>query len=343
MSLNNEDVTVEVVDSAQDFVAGYHIVSETLGRQVNDTVWQASNPGWDTPEGQAAGVQRMATIPDPNSHDPGRRIIIGFALWIQSATLPEYGIVHSGELRDAMDLDALLPGNKSEQEFLCQMYHCKVRPRLEFLKAKAASSTEPPVILVLGTCATYPSYQRRGIGTKLTQWGLDEARRRGISDVTVEGSRMGRRLYERLGFRPQGQSILYEVDDKFSNREKPSNVFMIYSSETSLSCRVDPLLSALCGEAEMRVFSSTEGLLRERGVYNAPINFPHLGGSLVELADYSASQRPRNLIEVWNDGRDFEKLLTFKAVIIFGLVSVVMSVMQVAIGILQVVVAYMTR
>ncbi|KAI1271202.1 hypothetical protein F5Y07DRAFT_26379 [Xylaria sp. FL0933] len=180
-------------------------------------------------------VFSKATIPDPNSYDPGRRIIVGFALWIQSATLPEYGIVHSSELRDAMDLDALLPGNKSEQEFLCQMYRCQARPRLEFLKAKTASSTEPPVILVLCTCATHPSYQRRGIGTKLTQWGLDEARRQGISDVTVEGSRMGRRLYERLGFRPQGQSILYEVDDKFSNREKPSNVFMIYSSETSLS------------------------------------------------------------------------------------------------------------
>ncbi|KAI0813464.1 hypothetical protein GGR55DRAFT_579852 [Xylaria sp. FL0064] len=134
-----------------------------------------------------------------------------------------------------MDLDALLPGNKSEQAFLCQMYRCQVRPRLEFPKAKTASSTEPPVILVLGTCATHPSYPRRGVGTKLTQWGLDEARRRGISDVTVESARMGRRLYERLGFRPQEQYIFYEVDEKFSNREKPSSVFMIYSNETSLS------------------------------------------------------------------------------------------------------------
>ncbi|KAI0426342.1 hypothetical protein F5Y09DRAFT_334238 [Xylaria sp. FL1042] len=107
--------------------------------------------------------------------------------------------------------------------------------------------------------------------------------------------------------------------------------------------RIDPLLDALCSEVEMKEFSGTRGLLRERGVYNTNINFPHLGGQLVELADYSTSQRPRNLIEVWNDGRDPEKLLTFKAVIIFGLASICLTVLQVFIGIVQVIVAYVTR
>ncbi|GAP92892.1 putative acyl- N-acyltransferase [Rosellinia necatrix] len=273
------EIEVEVAHSPEDFVAGYRIVSEALGRQVGDPVWQASNPGWDTAEGQAAGARRMlhrsrtatadrdgnpnavflkASVPDPDAAParggpgpgPGcdrRRVIVGFALWIQSSTRPEHGTVHSGELRDAVDLEALLPGDGRAQAFLCQMYRCQVRPRLEFLRAKeeeaaAAATAEggagpsppsPPVILVLGTCATHPSYQRRGVGTKLTRWGLDEARRRGVSDVTVEASAMGRRLYERLGFRPQGRDIVYETDEEFAGRGKPSNVFMVYSRNSS--------------------------------------------------------------------------------------------------------------
>lgn len=104
---------------------------------------------------------------------------------------------------------------------------------------------------------------------------------------------------------------------------------------------IDSLLCSLCGDGGMKRFESLKPLLRERGVYNVHINFPRLGERLLELADYSASQRPRNLLEVWKDQREPEKLLTFKAVIIFGATAIVLGVLQIIIGILQIVVKVM--
>lgn len=102
---------------------------------------------------------------------------------------------------------------------------------------------------------------------------------------------------------------------------------------------VDPLLDSLCGEQDMEHFGSVKELLRERGVYNADVNFPHLRAKLMELADYSSSQRPRSLVEVWNDERDPERLFTFKALIIVGAVSIALSVVQIFVGVAQVALA----
>lgn len=103
---------------------------------------------------------------------------------------------------------------------------------------------------------------------------------------------------------------------------------------------LDPLLSALCGEKEVGHFGGIGELLRERGVYNAQINFPHLGARLMELQDYSSSQRPRNIKEVWNDTRDPERLLTFRAVLIIGGISLGLSILQLVVGIAQLAVSF---
>ncbi|KAI1410376.1 hypothetical protein F5Y13DRAFT_167653 [Hypoxylon sp. FL1857] len=99
---------------------------------------------------------------------------------------------------------------------------------------------------------------------------------------------------------------------------------------------LDPLLDALCGQEYVNGFDGTEDLLRERGVYDAHINFPHLGARLMDLADYISTQKPRNLLEVWKDQRDPEKLLTFKAVIIIGGLTIALGVLQVFVGIAQI-------
>lgn len=102
---------------------------------------------------------------------------------------------------------------------------------------------------------------------------------------------------------------------------------------------LDPLLNALCGSKELDGFGDTKELLRERGVYNALTNFPHLGARLMELEDYSTIQRPRNMTEIWNDERDPERLLTFKALVIVGGISIFLSLLQVFLAIAQVVLA----
>ncbi|KAK1827037.1 putative N-acetyltransferase ycf52-like protein [Podospora conica] len=61
----------------------------------------------------------------------------------------------------------------------------------------------------------HPSYQRRGAGRALTEWGIDEARRRRLN-TTVFASPMGFELYRKLGFREIGRfKVQLEGEDVF--------------------------------------------------------------------------------------------------------------------------------
>ncbi|KAI0863136.1 acyl-CoA N-acyltransferase [Xylaria cubensis] len=240
---DKDAVLVEVINNEDDFTEGYQCISEAFGRQIHDGIWTAFNPGWETPEGQAAGANRMvqrwrsvttdnkgnpntvflkATLPDDGGR---RRIIVGFAIWVQASAVEGHGYIASDDAK--MDLEPLYPGNETEQRFLRQMLGSLTKRRVEYVRAKATA--DPPAIMALDLCVTHPAFQRRGIASKLVQWGLDEARRRGIPDATTEASSMGRHAYAKLGFKPQGSDIVYELDDEFSGRDKPPNLFMVYS------------------------------------------------------------------------------------------------------------------
>ncbi|KAF4458058.1 hypothetical protein F53441_133 [Fusarium austroafricanum] len=123
----------------------------------------------------------------------------------------------------------------------------------------------------------------------------------------------------------------------FGQHRSSRKLFLKHEQERAkYNGSIDPLLCALCGTKDMGNFTETMTLLRERGVYNADINFPHLGARLAELADYSASQRPRDLVEVWNDERDPERLFAFRSLIIVGVVSISLSFVQIIVGLAQV-------
>ncbi|KAI0442579.1 acyl-CoA N-acyltransferase [Xylaria telfairii] len=228
---------VEVMDSVEDFAEAYRCISEAFGRQTHDGIWTAFNPGWETAAGQAAGAERMVqrwrAVTADNRGNPNTVFlkatlagaVVGVAVWVQASAVEGHGNIAADDAK--MDFDALYPGNETEQRFLRQMLRSLIKRRVEFVQTKAAA--DPPAIMALDLCATHPAFQRRGVASKLVQWGLDEARRRGIPDVTTEASSMGRHAYAKLGFVPQGSDIVYEVDDEFSGRDKPPNVFMLYS------------------------------------------------------------------------------------------------------------------
>lgn len=48
--------------------------------------------------------------------------------------------------------------------------------------------------------AVDPAYQRRGIGTKLMEWGMKRSREEGVP-ITLTATQAGRRLYQKLGFK----------------------------------------------------------------------------------------------------------------------------------------------
>ena len=49
---------------------------------------------------------------------------------------------------------------------------------------------------------THPDYRKQGMGRKMMQTLIDEARSRGIEKLTLEASHAGRKLYASCGFTP---------------------------------------------------------------------------------------------------------------------------------------------
>lgn len=68
----------------------------------------------------------------------------------------------------------------------------------------------------------HPAYQRRGAGSALTKWGIDQAARHGL-DTTVFASPMGLELYKKLGFEEVGR-FRVQVDGDEEYLEIPALV-----------------------------------------------------------------------------------------------------------------------
>ncbi|OJJ06073.1 hypothetical protein ASPVEDRAFT_75259 [Aspergillus versicolor CBS 583.65] len=238
-------VKVTPVTSATDLARFFDVTASALGAQARDGFWMAMNPAWDTPAGRAAGTERLeqrfssssrsrdrngdattiflkATVDDPAN--PGEEVIAGAAVWVQVSMLDGYGEKPVADLADAMDLDELYPGDESQQAFLRQVDASLHRRRGEVVKEIAGSAS--PAVFALDLCVVDPVFQRRGVASRLVEWGLEEARRRGGLEAVLEASSMGRHVYARHGFAQEGGEFVYAVDERFRGRDLPSNVFM---------------------------------------------------------------------------------------------------------------------
>ncbi|KAL4791615.1 hypothetical protein BDV19DRAFT_401141 [Aspergillus venezuelensis] len=234
-------VRVSPITDPSDLARFFDITASAFGSQVQDGFWMTMNPGWDTDEGRKAGVARFterlaSTTTDRNGkpntiflkatvdNNDGKEVIAGAAIWVQASMLDGYGDKPATDLGKAMDLNALYPGDLAEQRYVRQVDRSLHKRRVEVIQE--AASTSSPAVMVLDLCAVDPAFQRRGIANALVQWGLDEAGKRGGLEAVLEGSSMGRLVYGRMGFSQDGGEIVYEVDEDFRGRSRPSNVFM---------------------------------------------------------------------------------------------------------------------
>ncbi|KAI1407034.1 hypothetical protein F5Y13DRAFT_175809 [Hypoxylon sp. FL1857] len=241
--LMDGELRIEVIDRPEDIEAGFDCAANAFGNQAHDTIWMGFYPEWNKtgPEGRTRAAGRLikqfhnvtydsdgnantvflkATLPDSQ----GQRIVVGMAIWLQLSMVEGRGNRPSDDLRSSLDLEMLYPNNEAEQRYICQLYRSLVKRRVEVTREKETS--QPPAIFHLGSCSVDPTHQRKGIATKLVQWGLDEAKRRGGLEATTEASSMGRHVYQHLGFHGEGPDIEYHVDSEFLSRERPSNLFM---------------------------------------------------------------------------------------------------------------------
>ncbi|KAL4867642.1 hypothetical protein BDV12DRAFT_209773 [Aspergillus spectabilis] len=239
--LTKPTTNIKPITDPKDFHRFFSIAASTFGRQTKDGIWIAFNPGWDTPAGKEKGIARLidrwnATTFDRNgnsntvflkatvSGENGEEEIAGVAIWVQASNLDGYGEKPITNFAQAVDLEDFYPGDAAEQRYMCQLDASLHRRRFEVVSEIAASSS--PAVMVLDLCVVDPAFQRRGVASKLVQWGLDEARRRGGLEAVLEASAMGRHIYAKLGFVQDGGECEYVVDEEFAGRERPSNIFM---------------------------------------------------------------------------------------------------------------------
>lgn len=90
-------------------------------------------------------------------------------------------------------------------------------------------------------------------------------------------------------------------------------------------CSLDPLLAQLCGAKDLK---SSRQADPDRLRYSRSVHFPLLAARISVLQDVLAKQKPGGLLSVWHDRRDFDALYTFRAVIIFGTIGVILSLIQ---------------
>ncbi|KAF2191374.1 hypothetical protein K469DRAFT_656205 [Zopfia rhizophila CBS 207.26] len=96
--------------------------------------------------------------------------------------------------------------------------------------------------------------------------------------------------------------------------------------------QIDPTLDWLCGYHQTK---SSESSLPERTVFSKEVDFPVFAERLSKLQKFASKQQSGTLKAVWSDHRNFEALYTFRAVIIFGTVSVILSFIQVVLQAIQ--------
>lgn len=58
---------------------------------------------------------------------------------------------------------------------------------------------------------TVPAFRRRGVGKQMVSLLIDEARGRGITEISLDATEAGRPLYRALGFRDSGECMVLEL------------------------------------------------------------------------------------------------------------------------------------
>lgn len=105
----------------------------------------------------------------------------------------------------------------------------------------------------------------------------------------------------------------------------------------------DPFLDDLCrlgGASFESRWPDLGELLNMREMAFHPSDFAVYGERLGKIQRYIGQRQPRRLLEMWRDRRNPEKFFTFWAVIIFGGVTVILSLVQIALTAGQLVLSY---
>ena len=59
---------------------------------------------------------------------------------------------------------------------------------------------------------TAPDYRGQGIARRMVKWLIEEARRRGVTEISLDATASGRPLYRKLGFRDSAECMVLVLE-----------------------------------------------------------------------------------------------------------------------------------
>ncbi|KAI1370094.1 hypothetical protein F4677DRAFT_398136 [Hypoxylon crocopeplum] len=181
-------------------------------------------PLHDTPSGHVQGSKRLLTWKQTD-HDStflkavtrtgpnDQERIIGFGVWTHMKEAP------NAKLDEVEDVEEVWP-DPEDREYMTQLWRDYVGPR-----SQAVNDSGGKGVYVLELLVVHPDFQRLGAGTALVKWGTHAADDQGLRAI-VEGTPVGRHLYEKCGLHAEIERMSFDVGDRFVRRRKPELIFM---------------------------------------------------------------------------------------------------------------------
>ncbi|KAL8833168.1 MAG: hypothetical protein Q9170_004449 [Blastenia crenularia] len=203
-------ISIELCND-EDLTEVFAVISDTF--QHEQPIVDAIFPNHDTPAGRTRGTHMLTQMKqNPNfkflkAIDSETNEILGQATWILLDRPLENEIL-VGEGWDT----------EEDKEFSQLLHEQQMRYRIE------ASRAVQGRLLVLDCLAVRSEHQRKGIGSKLIQWGTKLADELQVEAV-VEASMKGAPVYEKHGLRNVSK-MQYSMPAKFAGRRTPNLLFM---------------------------------------------------------------------------------------------------------------------
>jgi GNAT superfamily N-acetyltransferase len=146
-----------------------------------------------TPRGM---VLELADLPDP---DPGD------LEWSAAGSLTEMKRINDAAYGDPPGTFERGIGNPPPRTW--RVYEA----RLEGRAASVLATTDVDGDCAIWWVATLPEARGRGLAARLLHVALGEARERGVETSTLQATKQGRPVYERLGYRDIGELQMWEL------------------------------------------------------------------------------------------------------------------------------------
>jgi len=144
----------------------------------------------------------------PDDHSPGRTRVVAFSSW-DAPHIPTPAMLGQEPVSRPTN-NPILPMTIGRRDRMNVFRQKCAESKRDLFDARYSRGH-----MFLRILLCHPDYQRRGAGSALTSWGIEEGLRLGLN-TTVFASPMGLGLYKKLGFREIGRfRVQLEGDDDF--------------------------------------------------------------------------------------------------------------------------------